>query len=374
MKIGILTLPLHTNYGGILQAYALQTVLERMGHDVVVFDTSKRISMPMWKYPFAFVKRCIRKYVVRKPTRIFYEKWYNETYSILSQHTQRFINKYINRLEIASFSSLQKDDFDVLIVGSDQVWRPMYFCPMFRTEIENAFLSFADTWVVKRIAYAASFGSENWEYNSEQTDRISELIKKFDAVSVRETLGVQMCKSQLNIDVAHVLDPTMLLSKEDYMNLIRASDVKQSRGNLLCYILDETEEKNDIINYIAEQKGMFPFYVNSNIESLTMSFTDCIQPAVESWLRGFYDADFVVTDSFHACVFAILFQKPFIAVGNKERGMARFYSLLDLFGLRQCLITEVSEIKWLEIDWDAIFVTMQQERARATLFLHNALF
>lgn len=374
MKIGILTLPLHTNYGGILQAYALQTILERMGHEVVVFDTSKRISIPMWKYPFAFIKRFIRKFLLQKPTRLFYEKWYNDTYLIISQNTQRFINKYIHRLEISSFSSLHEDNFDALIVGSDQVWRPMYFCPMYSTKIENAFLAFAQKWSVRRIAYATSFGSEKWEYTSKETACCRCLIKKFDIISVREKLGVKMCKDKFDIEAIHVLDPTMLLNKEDYIEMIKAADdIKPSNGNLLCYILDETKEISEIISHIAAKKNLKPFYANSKVDNHEVDIKLRIQPAVESWLRGFYDAEFIVTDSFHACVFAILFQKPFVVIGNSDRGMARFYSLLELFGLQSCLVASAQDINNDEINWDEISTILRERRICSYQLLHKAL-
>lgn len=373
MKIGILTLPLHTNYGGILQAYALQTTLEHMGHNVVVFDTPKRVNVTIWKYPLVLFKRCIKKYILRKPTKLFYEKWCNDTYPIISQYTQRFIREYINILEVSSFSSLNEDDYDALIVGSDQVWRPMYFCSMHKTTIENAFLAFAKDWDIKRIAYAASFGSDEWEYNSEQTRLVAEYIKKFNVVSVRELGGVKMCLTQLKVEAIHVLDPTMLLSKEDYISLIKKAEIKPSKGNLLCYILDETKEKQDIISYVAKHKNLIPFNVNSKVENLDAPIVERIQPPVESWLRGFYDAEFVVTDSFHACVFAILFQKPFVVIGNKGRGMARFHSLLEDFGLQQCLVSSYDEVKFLDIDWERMSAILQEKINFSKIKLEEAL-
>ena len=86
------------------------------------------------------------------------------------------------------------------------------------------------------------------------------------------------------------------------------------------------------------KKGYIPFCVNSRIEEWDAPIQECIQPPVEEWLRGFYDAEFVVTDSFHACVFSILFNKPFIVIGNEGRGIARFESLLKTFGLEERLV------------------------------------
>ncbi|MBQ8543631.1 MAG: polysaccharide pyruvyl transferase family protein [Alistipes sp.] len=372
MKIGILTLPLHTNYGGILQAYALQTILERMGHDVVVFDTPNKIPIFTWKLPIKFVKRCFCKFILQKPTKIFYEQWYNKTYPVISQYTQQFIDGYINRLEVNSFKCLRSNQFDVFVVGSDQVWRPIYFSRMFSTKIENAFLDFAKKWDVTRISYAASFGTEGWEYREEQTKKCGELLQLFDFVSVREESGVHLCKKMFNVDAYHVLDPTMLLESKDYFALIRRANSPKSLGNMLCYILDSTEEKVDIINQIAKERNLVPFRVNC--EDVHMDSPKRIQPPVESWLRGFYDAKFVVTDSFHACVFSILFKKPFIVIGNKKRGMARFKSLLAMFGLQNRLIDSFDiSVVCEEIDWNSVYQILEEKRVLSLSLLSKKL-
>ena len=85
MRIGILTLPLHTNYGGILQTYALQTVLERMGHEASVITTSNKAELPVWKWPYSYPKRMIRKYILGKDEPVFFESYYNRVYPIVSQ-------------------------------------------------------------------------------------------------------------------------------------------------------------------------------------------------------------------------------------------------------------------------------------------------
>lgn len=334
MKIGILTLPLHTNYGGILQAYALQTVLERMGHEVVVIDTHDIRPNP----PFhVLLKRFIKKILGRK-IRVFEEHRYNAMFPIISQYTQPFIEEYIHRRVVNSLFDLQNTDFDALVVGSDQIWRPMYFTSLFNTSIKNAYLDFACKWNIKRIAYAASFGTDNWEYSIKQTKICGELLRLFDYVSVRERSGIQLCRNNFNVDAIHVLDPTMLLDAADYIRLFEVSNTPKSSGTLLSYILDTTPDKQKLIEKITIKKGYIPFCVNSRIEEWDAPIQECIQPPVEEWLRGFYDAEFVVTDSFHACVFSILFNKPFIVIGNEGRGIARFESLLKTFGLEERLV------------------------------------
>ena len=373
MKIGILTLPLHTNYGGLLQAYALQTVLEKMGHEAVVLDTPNRKSILKWNYPLEILKRSISKFLLRRPTRVFFEQWFNKTYPIISRNTQPFISNHIHRLEVKGLKSLSPDSFDAFIVGSDQVWRPAYFTRMYDTNITDAYLAFASNWKIKRVSYAASFGTDNWEYSKEQTKECASYLKMFNAVSTRESSGAELCKKYFGIDATHVIDPTMLLEKEDYVRLITNSSTPKSKGNMLCYILDETEEKTDVIDFVAKSKGLTPFKVNSKVGDFSLPVEERVQPSVETWLRGFYDADFVVTDSFHACVFSILFQKPFVIVGNKERGLARFNSLLATYGLEDCLASGSDTVKFAAINWEKVSKVLNKKRGEALEFLGKAL-
>lgn len=338
MKIGILTLPLHTNYGGILQVYALQTVLERMGHNVFVLDKGQIRHLKVWEALWIYPKRFAVKYVKRKNIDIFAIRHHNKIFPIISQYTQLFIDKYIHVLRVNDFSKLNSHDFDAIVVGSDQIWRPEY-----NEKIENAYLQFAELWNIKRIAYAVSFGTDKWGYTAKQTNTCAALANKFKAVSVREESGIHLCHDYLGIDAQLVLDPTMLLSAEDYMEIVEKSNVKTSSGNLLCYILDENEDKHKLIDLIAKEKKLIPFRVNSKVENKKASISERVQPPVEQWIRGFYDAEFIITDSFHACVFSILFNKPFIVYGNEERGISRFVSLLQIFGLENRLILNSGE-------------------------------
>lgn len=352
MRIGILTLPLHTNYGGILQAYALQTVLERMRHKVCLIEKrSKPLRLPLWKAPLVYGKRIVKN-LIGHPYPIFYEQKINHELPIIRKNTDKFINKYIIRRIVDDYSEIKETDYDAIVVGSDQVWRPKYF----KGKIENAFLDFTKGWNIKRIAYAASFGTDEWEYTMEQTERCGELLRHFDAVSVREDSGVTLCHAHFDVEAQHVLDPTMLLAKEDYIQLFENANTPKSKGNLLNYILDEAPEKLALIDKIAKEKDLVSFRVNSKVENREASLQERIQPSVEQWLRGFYDAEFVITDSFHACVFSILFNKPFIAVGNKDRGMSRFTSLLSMFGLEKRLLTSsFYNIEQIEnIDWSKV--------------------
>ena len=369
MRIGILTLPLHTNYGGILQAYALQEVLRRMGHETVLLDSSPYRQIHWIKFPFSIIKRTIKKYIKGERILVFYEHFHNRTYPIVSQYTSMFINRYISRIE-ADAKKLKEHDYDAIIVGSDQIWRPQYS--------PKSFLDFAYNWQIVRIAYAASFGTDAWEYTKKQTKRCRILVKRFHKISVRESSGVKLCQEHLGVEAVHVLDPTMLLTKEDYVRLIDKSSIPtvSCQNTLLCYILDMTTEKKALIDIVAEKEKLRPYYVNSRIDDLYAPLQERIQHPVEQWLRGFHEADFIVTDSFHACVFSILFNKPFIVYGNKARGMERFISLLKSFQLEDrliCSLQDISERLSQPILWERVNAKLSVLRELSMEFLTQAL-
>lgn len=341
MKIGILTLPLHVNYGGILQAYALQTVLERMGHDVKVLSRDKkyRLTPFYWlvRVPSRIVRRCLGMRI-----GILNEWHYNRIQDAIRVNIEPTINQYLKR-DKRYLENINENDYDCFVVGSDQIWRPRYIGDTLKSSVENAFLGFARKWDVKRISYAASFGTDEWEYTSEQTERVRDLIHRFNAVSVREHSGEELCSEHLGVKAEHVLDPTMLLKKDEYISAFRLEQEPRSEGGLMAYLLDCTDGKEDLVNKIAKDKNLTPFTVGAKIDDGNAPVEERVQPRLQQWLRGFYDAEFIVTDSFHACVFSILFGKPFIAVGNAERGLSRFESLLGLFGLSGNLISDVSQ-------------------------------
>jgi hypothetical protein len=377
MRIGILTLPLHTNYGGILQAYALQTVLERMGHEVVIFDCPlRKFKLPIWKKPLCYSKRIIKRYILQnKSTLINKEKIDFEKERYFRKNTQTFINAHIHRNVVRKLEDIKEDDIDAIVVGSDQIWRMLYFKSMWFTKrAANAFLAFTAGWNIKRIAYAASFGNNNPEISEGEIEDCRKAISLFNAVSVREESGVKICKELFGINAQWVLDPTMLLSSADYTKLIDGKIGKSTTtGALMSYVLDENSDVSELRATIAKEKNLRINITNVAVNGIEQNNL-IAQPPVENWLHSFLDADFVINDSFHACVFSILFHKQFIVFGNKERGMERFTSLLGMFGLEDRLVTSSSEYKpQPDIDYTKVDKILKEKRQEAMSFLESSL-
>lgn len=355
MKIGIITLPLHTNYGGILQAYALQTVLERMGHEVEILEEPheyKRASLK--RYIRRVLKKCIGKRSI-----INYEGFMRKWQPRVAIDIDEFINTYIHR-RIVKYNTLREGEYDAFVVGSDQVWRPSY-----NQHLEQAFLNFTENWKnVKRIAYAVSFGVDNWELTKKQTEECKRLVQKFDFVSVREDTAVNLCKEHLGIEATHVLDPTLLLSADDYQELIDGLKISDS-PYVFSYLLDESEEKIDILEDISKRLNLpvRKIKLEKDISKIPMSkLKSLTYPSIQEWLASFAQADFVVTDSFHGTVFSIIFNKPFVVLPNKGRGVARFESLLKDISLENRIFSDflISDILYEEFPFQINSVLFQK--------------
>lgn len=333
-KIGILTQPLISNYGGILQNYALQRALEKLGYEVETVNRS--VSTSDYRIGLQKIKQLFLKHHNNKVV-------FNSQRELMTRESQRFIKEYIHKVDVFNPTNdklkrcVKKREYSCLIVGSDQVWRPKY-----AINILNDYLNFINTPEIKKIAYAASFGTNDWEYTEEQRRECSNLAKKFNAISVREEDALHLCKKYLDVEAIHVLDPTMLLEKEDYLDVIEKRGVPTRKG-VFNYVLDSDANKINLINKIAQSLGVevfsnHPKYSLIDNKDMPFSFENFGYPSIEGWLAGFRDADFIVTDSFHGTVFAILFNKPFVSLVNKMRGTSRFESLLKLFGLENRLI------------------------------------
>lgn len=323
MRIGIITQPLYKNYGGILQNYALQQVLKKMGHTPITLVglryTKKEyintvVATMFGRNRFLKLKDIPKSYKQRMVPKL--------TWRFVSRNINLSSSRYTH-----SESGVLNEKLDAIIVGSDQVWRPQYNKAKHKAYLYANFLEHCQNLTIKKVAYAASFGTSEWEFTKEQEERCARLIQQFDAVSVREESGVRLCADHLKRnDAVCVLDPTLLLEKKDYEVLCEnIKPLKTQKKRLLAYLLDPTEELLRDLHNLAKKESM----------ALTLVFADDdISFSVEEWLSLFRDADAVITNSYHGTIFSIIFQKPITTIINQDRGADRFNSLFSLLGIQ----------------------------------------
>ena len=250
---------------------------------------------------------------------------------------------------------------------------------MYSPRIEDYFLGFlAPDDDALRIAYSASFGTDDWEYSPGQAARCAALLQRFSAVSVRERGGISLCCRLGRKDAIQTLDPTLLLSPADYEAL--AAGAAPSPGRLFCYVLDRSASKKELIRNTSAQTGLPAFEVMPAIAAERRKKSpDIVYPSPAQWLRAFMDAEAVITDSFHGTVFSILFHRPFVALGNTARGQARFTSLLALFGLEHRLLPATASAQQISaalrepVDWDSTDRRLNQMREVSIQFLTKSL-
>ncbi|AGY54103.1 hypothetical protein BRDCF_p1476 [Bacteroidales bacterium CF] len=363
-KIAIITHSLRYNYGGIMQNYALQQVLKDLGYLPITLRLRRKDSI-------------IHGINVRVKKKIFqllhikYNPLTPEDIDILCCNTDLFINKYINlspRMGSINKHWVKKQHFDGFVIGSDQVLHPSSY-----PDIEEVYLNFVHN--DYKLMYAASFGVEDWRYNELQTKKCRVLIKKFRAVSVRENTGMQHMQHYFGIDSIVVMDPTLLLDDRKYFQFI------QKRGEhlgVVTYILDPNETKKSIINTVSKVLSLSIYNANNEkMDDNNAPLCDRVTISVEKWLTAICNADFVITDSYHGTLFAIIFKKQFIAIGNKKRGLDRFITILDRLKMRGRLINDISELSQSLfediIDYDYVETFLSEFRRESKDFLKQNL-
>lgn len=356
MKIGIITQPLCTNYGGILQNFALQTQLIRLGHTPITIDLVTHLNMSRWDYLKEATKLLIRNIIKGEKIRLlkYQQKRPNVFNSFVRSHilTTECVSKYSDDI-------LDIYDIQCVIVGSDQVWRPIYnVYPL------DMYLKFCSTRKITKLSYAASFGVDKWEYSSDLTEQCRELIKHFKRVSVRELSGVSLCRSYLNCIAEKVLDPTLLLDKVDYLALCKNVPIC-GENYIAVYALGISSKNKKIINSYSKSHNIKVKYFTSDT-NFTLS--------VEEWIAMFRDANYVITDSYHGTVFSVIFNKDFISISHNSRGAARFISLLEELNLADRLVdSEKLDLSRLNkhILWTQINGIKELLKSNSIAFLKN---
>lgn len=343
--VAIITQPMMTNYGCLLQNWAMQQIINKLGYKAITFDQSE------W-YPSFIVrlKVVLKKFFATNNTNDF----------------ERFVTNNINATPKAYLMSdfvrfEKKYKPYAYVVGSDQVWRPRY-----NRLLEASFLTFTNN--NRKIAYAASFGTDEWEYDVKQTATYSEAVRWFKAIGVREQAAINLCKDHLKTDAKLVLDPTLLLKAEEYISLLSEPN---KQDYVFTYILDSENWKQDIVKSVCSQEQMFELAGMYDVEGKTHE-----RISVEQWLTNLKHSKFVVCDSFHGTVFSILMHRPFWVLGNSERGNSRLLSILELVGLENRLIMKNRPIDMANlqgINWTDVDLRLSKLRSDSIEFLSNAL-
>lgn len=361
MKIGVVTFwQGNDNYGMILQCWALQTYLKKLGHDPYVIRYN-----PIGCLPKRWLKSIIKKvkcllspsyrHSVHQEDLLIKEKEYHYP----ERKFEEFRNQYLtfSKLEYHYIEKLRlfPPKADCYICGSDQIWKG----PLWSSNTKGYFLDFGHN-NTKRVAYAPSFGMD--KYPKEQIVSLGVALSKLDFISCREMDGVNFCK-EAGYSALHVVDPTLLLEANDY-DMICATTEKQSK-NLFIYSLN-IESPNDIFFedlcdiydncsiLVTPASGFIP---GREIFGKNVKYT---YPTPSEWISQVRNADLVVTSSFHGIVLSIIHRTKFAFVpltGGHSSSNNRVVELLKLLQLDDFIVTapdDYKKIKNLVCDWENV--------------------
>lgn len=347
--VGILGVWAGCNYGSIATYYALHQIITGMGYSVLMID-KPRISN-------------------------------GQDVEMQMTHSRKFAAEHYN---ISKSYELDKmielnNICDTFVIGSDQVWN----YGISKNFGKSYYLDFADS-RKKKIAYACSFGHGVDFAPESERKVIAGLMKRFNAISVREDDGVKICKELYDISAEQVLDPVFLTDRDIFDKLAEKSKKNFKEPYIATYILDPTPEKKQALLYVSEKLGYklvnmldgLPWLVKTNKEKLGLEVVDNVQ--IEDWINIIKNSHFVITDSCHGASFALLYEKNFIPIINKRRGYSRFKSLSNLFGFADRLVSEPNNIIGNELilqnmDFIKIKSILTKEKQRCLQWLKDAL-
>ena len=263
------------------------------------------------------------------------------------------------------------EPYDVLISGSDQVWNPT--CGGLVDKINPLYyLAFGDKNRYKKVAYASSLGS--YRFNDEEKEILTPWFNEYSHLSTREQSGKEHLESFLNREVKVVLDPTLLLNKEEWMKVMSPVRKMKNEKYVLVYYIDEIAECVEYARKIADKHDWKVALMTNTARrfsgvDINIPF---VGPAEFLWL--FDNAQYICTNSFHGTAFAVNFNKDFVSV-IKRNSPQRAQTLLTNVGLSDRLLTNISQIDGLStsIDWNSANKKLDALRKDSMDYLINAI-
>lgn len=380
MKIGIITILKVNNYGAELQAYALQNILCKLGHNAEIIDylfykNPKHIRTKRSRPTFRLgVKK--RMSEILYPIYLRLKTLGNSTiYNKREQRFEAFHRKHTHMSQ--TYRSIDQlfsaeMDYDIYIVGSDQVWNPGIY-----SSLDPYFLKFAPDGK-KRLAYASSFGVS--DIPAIARPYYSEALQHFNAIGVRESNAVELVKELSGKNAQWVLDPTLLLTKEDWNTIATRPDIiglNQQRGFILLYELTPCPYITKLAKHLKLDLKLPIVRIcksasNEDSEKSILNVTDA-GPEEFIWL--FAHATFIITNSFHGSAFSINMERNFYTIiPLRKQNNSRQQSLLKLFGLENRLLVEGSAfppVKDIPIDYSTVTTILHAERQKSIKFLND---
>ena len=364
MKVNIITRHAIANYGSLLQSFATQKIFEGLNieNEIIDYVREEEKSENLVKTYTKNSKFWNKNFITRMLYKII------QTPN-LKKMEKEFKN---NRKKYLKMTSIQYTDFengipeaDIYCTGSDQVWGKIANDDYDK----NYFLDFVPKGK-KCIAYSASFGKT--EISNELKEKLPILLEKYSKILVRESSAIEILKNA-NIDSELVLDPTLLLSKKDWMSLYN-KDLKINKDYILVYQLHHNKNFDKYLKLLEKNTKLKIYRISPSYYFKFKPGKLIYLPSLEKFITLFADAKYVITDSFHGTVFSIIFNKPMIDILPKNTG-TRIESILKLFEIDNRILKDFSNTKILEekINFEKVNKKLKLEQEKSKKRLEDAL-
>lgn len=369
-KVGIITYHNINNYGTMLQAYALQHIIEKLNCDVEIIDYTLKD-----KQLNKFQK--IKKYLLlfaKNPTRIFrliYNFLNRKKIKLQNDKFYEFYKEYIKlSLNCSSLGELErlKDKYDIYLVGSDQTWNPYL-----AISSDAYLLAFVSNDKVK-ASYAPSVGVSY--ISEEKKQHMKEYLKTFDYLSCRDLKGKEIIEDMLGREVKLVVDPTLLITKEQWLQQSKEIDVPKEY--ILCYSLGANNACRNCADNLGKQKNIPVLHIYTNSRSAMSNRHTIYDVGPLEFIYLINNAKYVCTDSFHATIFSINFEKQFFTFckhkeveGSENQ---RLKDILTEFDLKERLILDENKYELpTDIDFKEVAQKLEIKRNDSLEYLKNIL-
>ncbi|MDL2306173.1 polysaccharide pyruvyl transferase family protein [Bacteroides sp. OttesenSCG-928-D19] len=348
MKIGILTYHRAENYGALLQAYALKTHLEKTMENVSFVDYWPIYHFEHYKI-FSKKKFCSLNLRGRIAYFVHFILWGTRKY-IRKYKLSKFMKTYLSisgNIKYVTEQDICKE-FDIVIYGSDQIWRKqnIHDCKNYNPW----YFGSNNIQAHRKIVYAGSMGVIEVE-DADKSFLIGHM-NNFAAISVREE-DLQILLNKLDFHPQLVIDPVFLLSKEDWEKLVMRQPKLPNTKYILFYNLLNTSESEQLANSLQEKLKLPVKEINMKLAFNCLNKKKISTASVEEFIQLIYNAEFVITNSFHGVAFSIIFKKQFYAVGMREKS-SRAQSLLNLAGLDDRYIENGEIEKFCDINYKVV--------------------
>ena len=369
-QVGIITFHCSNNYGAMLQAYGLKRFLndKGIGTQIVRYEPPYMTGRHWW-IPYAPIQglkgrvwglfNMLNGFLAHMRVR--------QDFSRQRANMERFRRAYLlepGQPKALSVRGLRKLSYRYYIVGSDQIWNPVITCGLRKAY----FGAFPARGKEKVISYAASFGGAS--IPDRYDEDFSRLVRHVDALSVREEDAIPYVKKRYGGEVCAVLDPVFFLDRETWQQAEKAPDIK---GYILLYVTEGNRRMAEYAGKLANEKNLSVVEVRAGLQGVDQGFDLDVTAGPAGFLGYIHHADYVVTHSFHAVAFSIIFQKRFLAFAHSSLS-ARLQNVLRIHVLEDkiCWEGDGGDID-ADVDWEAVERRTVEATAASGEFLLRSL-